>query len=163
MSYFDPGNGDFIMIDGHMVERKAHAIALKIQEYDEDLQLICLDPSNENVSFTEAPFMVIRNKGNDVYERVLEAWELDDRILERLWLSDGRKNDQLDILAKMELAKKKEEKDAWNEKKWQNHELFAAAMANPKSSFSYKNEEGELVTIKDDEGVSKNKGRQSFS
>jgi hypothetical protein len=46
---------------------------------------------------------------------------------------------------------------------WQNHELFAAAMSNKKSEFSYKNEAGEHVTIKDNEGVVKDKGRQSFS
>lgn len=163
MTYFDPGNGKFVAVDGCLVDRDCLHIAEKIQDYDPNLQLIALDPDDLHASFTSAPFMVIRHKGDGTYERVLEAWELDDRILERLWLADGTKNNQLDQLVSLEAVKKKEQDDANKEKMWQNHELFAGAMRNPKSSFSYKNEEGTLVTIKDNEGVVKDKGRQSFS
>lgn len=163
-SYFDPGNHqDFIMIDGNIVERKAHAIVQKIKEYDEDLDVFCIDPSHPDVTFADAPFVIVRRTPNGTYERVFEAWELDDRIIERLWLSDGQKNNQLDILVKMEEKKKREEEYAKSQKMGANHELFASAMATPKSSFSFRNEAGELVTIKDDEGVSYNNDRKSFS
>ncbi len=160
---FDPGNGKFIIVDGNIVERDAHNIAVKIKEYDEDLELICLDPDSESVTFASAPFLVIRRTADGTYERVLEAWELDDRIIERIWAADGTKNNVLDKLVAMERANKKKEEDAWNEKKWAKHELFAGAMANPKSSFTFKNEAGEVVKISDDSGVSKNGNRKSFS
>jgi hypothetical protein len=163
MTYFDPGNGKFVAVDGCLVDRDCLHIAEKIQDYDPDLQLIALDPDDLHASITSAPFMVIRHKGDGTYERVLEAWELDDRVIERLWLADGTRNNQLDQLVSLEQAKKAKEDYDNSQKMWQNHELFAAAMSNKKSEFSYKNEAGEHVTIKDTEGVVKNKGRQSFS
>lgn len=162
-NYFDPGNHqDFILVDGNIVEKRAHAIVQKIKEYDEDLDVLCLDPTHPDVTFADAPFVVVRRTPQGTLERVFEAWELDDRILERLWLSDAQKNNQLEILARMEEKKKREEDYAKSQKMGANHELFAAAMSTPKSSFSFRNEEGDLVTIKDDSGVNYNNDRKSY-
>ena len=159
---FNPGDGNYINIDGNLVEKDSLRIAEKIQDYDPDLQLICADPHDLRISFATAPFMVIRRRENGTYERVLEAWELDDRILERIWAADGTKNNQLDQLVAMEHRKKADKDYADKQKMNANHELFAAAMATPKSSFSYRNEKGEHITIKDNEGVVKNKGREQY-
>lgn len=159
---FDPGNGNFLVVDGQIVERDALHIAEKIQDYDPDLQLLCLDPDNLHAHVTDAPFVVVRRRDDGRYERVLEAWQLDDRIIERIWAADSARNNQLEQLIALENKKKKEKEDADREVMMQNHELFRAALANPKSEFSFENKEGDLVTISDTEGVKKNKGRQSF-
>lgn len=163
MTYFDPGNGNFVMIDGNIVERDALHIAEKIQDYDPDLMLICADPDDPRMGFATAPFLVIRQRTDGTYERVLEAWELDDRILERIWAADGTRNNQLDQLVKMERQQQRDKETAEKEVMGANHELFAAALANPKSSFSFKNREGDLVTVKDEHPVTYNKGRESYS
>lgn len=161
MAYFDPGNGKFVVIDGNIVERDALRIAEKIREYDSDLELICLDPDSDH-ALSSAPFIVIKDRGNGVFDRVLEAWTLDDQIIERLYLADGQATDLLDRLAKMEYAKKKEQEDKWQETKWQSHELFAAAMQNPKSSFTFHNNDGELVRVHDTDGIIKDNNKKSF-
>jgi len=92
--YFDPGHGQYVVLDGVIVERDALYIAEKINDYDPDLQLICLE-SEALASIHDAPFLVIRDRGNGVFERVLEAWELDDRIIERLFTADCARNNPL--------------------------------------------------------------------
>lgn len=161
--YFDPGSGNHVMIDGMIVEKDALRIAEKIKDYDPDLILITADPNDPEVSFTSAPFLVLKDKGNGVYERVLEAWKLDDQILERLWLSDGAKNNQLEILAKMELAKKAEETRQWEEKRGANKELATSIISSPQSSYKFKNKEGDLIKLHEDTGVDRNNGRKSFN
>ena len=162
-TYFDPGNGNFVIVDGNIVERDAHNIAVKIKEYDEDLELICLDPDSPDITFASAPFLVIKRTADGSYERVLEAWQLDDRIIERIWAADSQKNNVLDTLVKMEEKQRKEREDANKQQMFENHELFAAAMQNPKSSFTFKNDEGDMVKISDEEGVVKNNNRKSFN
>jgi hypothetical protein len=165
MPVFDPGNGNYLVIDGHIVERDALRIVEKIQEYDERLSVICLDTEGSNApGVNDAPFLVIRENDNGVYERVLEAWSLDDKIIERIWASDNQKNDILAKLVEMENAKKKEADDKAAEENGAAREMLVAAVKNPKSSFTFRDKEtDDLVKIHDDTGVSRNKGAKTFS
>lgn len=148
---FDPGNGNFLVIDGHIVERDALRIAEKIADYDPALRLVCLD--NEGFeSVRDAPFMVVRDNGHGTVERVLEAWTLDDRIIERIWAADNSKHDILAKLVAEENRLKKDREDKEREEREANVELMAAAVTNKKSSFQFHNREGELVKIHDDRG-----------
>lgn len=161
--WFDPGTGNFLMVDGAIVERDALYIAEKLQDYDPDLVVLCLDPENLHAQFTDAPFVVCRRLPNGQYQRVLEAWKLDDTVLERVYLADSHRNNQLDLLVKMEEQKKREKEAADKAKMDENHLMLAAAIRNPKSTFTFKNDEGEKVTVHETEGVKKDNGKKSFS
>lgn len=160
MTYLDTG-ANLVNVEGQLVERDALMIAEKVRDYDSDLQIICIDPSR--ASFTDAPFIVVRDKGNGIFEKVLEAWALDDKILERIWASDCSKNDVLTTLANMEMAKKREAAAISYEKSGHNMELGAAIIATPKSSFTYKDEKGDLVKIHESEPVTRNAQKKSYS
>jgi len=162
MTYLDPGNHQLVDVDGQLVEADALKIAEKVHDYDPDLQIICVDPSR--AAFTEAPFLVIRDKGSGVFEKVLEAWVLDDKIIERIWASDGAKFNTLDTLVGMENRKKMEAQYINDQKRGHNIELGVSIIRNPKSSYTFKDDRtDDLVTIHENKPVTRGKEQKSFS
>lgn len=153
---------DYInMGGGVLVERDAFEIAKRIKEYDSDLELICLDPADPNVKVTSAPFMVVWRNPSGIYEKVLEAWQLDARILERLWSADQQKTDQLHTLEQWEAQLRKKNESRYREEMDNNGEMLAAAMKNPKSSFTF-HKDDDLVKINDVGPVTRNREKKSF-
>jgi hypothetical protein len=62
----------------------------------------------------------------------------------------------------MEEKKKADKEKADKEKMEENHRVFAAALRNKKSTFTFENSKGELVTIDEATGVKKDT-RKTFS
>ena len=159
-NWFDPGSGNFMMVDGQVVEKDALYITEKLMDYDPDLRVLCLDPEQSSVN--EAPFIVVKIQDNGSMTRVLEAWTLDDQIIHRVWLADQTKNDQWEQLIKKEAELKAKQEDADNQIMGHNHEIFQGALATDKSEYSFEKND-ELVTISDNHGIKYNKGKKSYS
>jgi len=155
--YFDPGDGNFLAVDGQIVERDALRIAERLQEHDPDLRVMCLDPSKADVN--DAPFVICHQRSDGTMYRIFECWELDDRVVERVILADNHQYDAISKLESMQEIQRKLKEDRYRDKSLENQELVAAAVRNLKSSFSFKNDEGELVTVHDDKPVEKGHGR----
>lgn len=163
MAYFFDGKKHHL-IDGVFVEDDALKIAQQIHDYDPKLTLICLDPNDPDVKFTSAPFMVIQEMPDGTYEKVLEAWELDARVLQRVWAADFTKANQLEAMDAMEARFKKEQEDQRREAIGAKTEMAIAAFKNPTSSFSFvKEETGDLVTIHDRGPKTLNKAKKSVT
>lgn len=148
-NWFDPGTGDFLVVDGNIVERDALRVVEAIKDYDPDLEVLCLDPNQAGIN--EAPFVICeRRKTDGALVRIMEAWSLDDRVLERIRLSDTARQNVLDDLVKKEeqrrldLAKKAEEDSA------ENKDLVEHIVKNKKTSYTFKNDNDELVTLYED-------------
>src|SRR5688572_16299641 len=89
-----PVNGDqFIVIDDMIVEKKMHDIVERIKDYDDRLELLCVDPAT--CAFSEAPFVIAEVTPSGEVFKVFEAWEINDAILERIYLADTRRVDVL--------------------------------------------------------------------
>jgi len=147
-NYFDPGTGDHVVVDGQIVERDALHIAERIKEYDEDLEIMCVDPDLSDIN--DAPFVICWRRPNGTLVKVFEAWQLDNTILERVALADQYRYDAFDRVTTLEEAAKKLKEDRYRDMQLENQEVVAAAVKNLKSSFSFKNKEGDKVTIHDD-------------
>lgn len=149
-SVYDPGDGNFLVIDGHIVERDALRIAEKIKEFDPNLELLCLDP-DYIPDVNEAPFVVCEYV-NGVFKRVLEAWTLDDTILQRLQYA---RNFTIDELCKkvddLKQVQYDRVKSKYKDAAALRQDLTAHIVDNRTSRYSFKDEEtGEKVTIFDD-------------
>lgn len=163
MAYFFDGKKHHL-IDGVFVEDDALKIAQQIHDYDPKLTLICLDPNDPDVKFTSAPFMVVQEMPNGTYEKVLEAWELDARVLQRIWAADFTKANQLEAMDAMEARFKKEQEDQRKEAIGDKTDMAIAAFKNPKSSFTYRQEStGDLVTVNDVGPQTVNKAKKSIT
>jgi len=147
--WYDPGTGQFIVVDGHIVERDALRIAEAIAEYDPNLYLLCLDPARAE-GITEEPFVVAEKTKDGTLKPVLRAWKLDDEILLRLYNADTQKKDVLANLLKMEEQQKLDAQTRYQEKRDEAKDILQH-LAGMKSRFSVRDSNtGELLTFYDD-------------
>jgi hypothetical protein len=147
-NWFDPGNGEYLVVDGNIVERDALRIAEAIKDYDENLELICVDPNMADVN--EAPFIVCeRRKSDGALIRIMEAWELDDRILERIYAADTNRSDVLAGLIKKEEQIRRDTESRYQEKRDANKDLVESIVKNMKSKYVFE-KDGKKVTLYDD-------------
>jgi hypothetical protein len=142
----------YIVIDNMLVDKKMHDIAQKIDEYDEHLCILCVDPAW--CEFSEAPFVlaeIVDTKDGPQVFKVFEFWELNDSILERIYASDTRR---VDVLAEMDKNNKKvkdEEHRRYREKMQATADLAASIITSRKSSYTYTDEDRDAkVTVYDD-------------
>jgi hypothetical protein len=135
-------NDDYIVIDNMLVDKKMHEIAQKINEYDEQLCILCVDP--DTCGFSEAPFVLAEvvntAEGPQVF-KVFEFWELNDSVLERLYKSDTRRVDVLAEIDKNNQRVRDEENRRYREKMESKIDLVASIIASMKSSYTYNDPE----------------------
>lgn len=155
---------EHVQIGSMLVEKDALNIVEKLKEYDPDLDVMCADPMDPRINFATAPFIIIRRREDGTHERIMEAWELDDRILERVFAADCIKGDNpLDLLFQMEAKKKAENDAAWREKADAAAELSLAVIKDPKSSYTFRNKEGDKVAIHENKPPTRNDDRTYIS
>ena len=151
-TYYDPGTGDFVMLDGNVVERSALYLVEKIKDINPDLEVLCLDPAYAE-SLNEEPFMICERVGDQVY-KIFGVWELDDSVLERIHLSDTKRIDVFNNMVKMENQQKLDNERRYKEKKDATKDLVVSIAKNRKSSFSFiRDTDGAKVTLYEDRPV----------
>lgn len=140
------GLKETIVVDGAIVEKDALRIAEAVEALDPNLKILCLDPATAGVN--DAPFMVVELCTDGVWRRVFSAWELDQRILDRLHMADKFKgNDAMAMIEAAEARYRNAEHQRFEEQALERQDLVASIVRSKKSSFTFKNEEGVWVTI----------------
>jgi hypothetical protein len=163
MVVLDDGK-NYLDMGGVWVQDDALRVAQAVKQYDDNLEVICLDPDDPRVKITSAPFMVIQRMPNGTYQKVLEAWELDDRVLQRIWAADQQKNNQLDTLEKWEKAIKDGQEKRYREQLDEANELSLDVLASRASSYSFKNKSDDKIKLHENNPIpTLNDGKKSFS
>jgi len=140
------GLKDTIIVDGAVVEKDALRIAEAIEDISPNLKVICLDPTTAGVN--EAPFVIVELCTDGVWRPVFSAWQLDQRVLDRIHMADRYAgNNALAMVEEAEAAFYKKEHQRFQEEREKAIDLVASIVRSPKSSFTFKNEEGVWVTI----------------
>ena len=148
MPVLDGGVNGMINVDGMLVEKDVYEIASRIKEYDENLEIMCLDPSRSSIS--EAPYVVVERGRDGVYYKVLECWALDASIIDRIAIADTNRHDVLDLADEMAATADAMRVRRYEDRRARNRDLFESFARNKKSKFTYKDElTGDLITIKD--------------
>lgn len=158
---YKKGNGEFIELDGAIVEVDALNVVERIRNYDEKLDVMCIDPLKAGIN--DAPFILIWLNNSGQWEKVFEFYELDDRVLERIYNADQQRFDAFTRTVKMEEYVKKQRESRYNEVKDEAKEKMLAAVVNKSSSFSIHNKQGDLVKIHENSPRSINNAKRSFS
>jgi hypothetical protein len=120
-------------------------IVNEIRERFPDYRVKYLDP-HKHSDITDAPYVI-----TDDYDNVvLTVWSLDKRVLDTLYqmrdVETLKKKVELDRLA-IE-AKKKANREAISEPA---KDLMLHAFRSPKTTYTFKNSEGEIIKVSDDE------------
>jgi hypothetical protein len=145
-----PGKDDFINVHGMMVEKKAHHIVERIKDIDDSLEVLCVDP--EQAGIFEAPFMLIEHRMTPDGPRafkVFDFWELNESIVERVYLADTARHDVLAEIDKENARVKAAQESEHRSKMESKKDLVASIINNTKSSYSFV-DEGVKKTIYED-------------
>ena len=146
---YNTGTGQYVDVDGMIVESDTLRVAEAINDYDPNLVVLCIDPDHvEGIS--EEPF-VIAEKGKDgVLRPVLRAWVLDDLVLQRIQASDTARSDPFHLLETMEEKAKKASRSRYNDIREETRDIVAH-IAGIKSKYTVRDTKtGELITFYDD-------------
>lgn len=148
----DVGQPKLVNVDGMLVEEDALRIAERLAETHPNVAILCVDP--ELADFNDAPFIVAELCADGQYRRIFEAWQLDERILERVYAADRFTG--ADLLARIDAqnaAVKKEQHRRYRDEMAEKADLAAIVMKHvdkhSKATFNDPNT-GDKVTIYDD-------------
>lgn len=153
--YYDPGHGNVIAVDGMLVERDVYGVIQRIQEYDENLRVLYVDPDKSDIS--DAPYVICEVGRDGKMYKVFEAWSMDERVYQRVVEADQARFNALEIIGEWE----KKQEDAINRRyqdaSERNRDLIEHVVKSTKSRYSYKDETtGDKVTIFDDRPTERN-------
>lgn len=135
------------LASGDYVESDVFGIAKRIQDYDPNLRLKYLPP--EQASLTDAPYALFELCRDGVERLVFTIWELDNRVLERLYAADNAKHDVLLQLDKHNNSLRSDLNRRYEDKRLAHKDLTSSILKSPKHKYSFKNDKGELITVDD--------------
>lgn len=142
-----------VNVEGLLVERDVLGIIEAIQDYSDRLVVMYIDPNRAD--FSSAPWLIAERCNDGLLRRVMEVWELDKTVLDRIRAADTHTLDVLDAIgnhnAKVRLEKERHFKDEAAEL----NDLMVAVLKNPKTTYSFPTPMGEIVTLDDHLGVVK--------
>lgn len=152
MATLDTGES-FETVDGQIVEKDALRIAERLKEYDDNLEILCIDPAKSEIN--DAPFIICERKGDGSLVRVFEAWQLDNTIIERVILADKHKFDPNARFESLAAMTKKLTGDRYKDRQGELADMMATAVGFKKSAFKMRNHEGDMVKINEKGPVEK--------
>jgi len=145
-NYYDPGTGTHVIVDGMIVERDALRVAEAIKDYDENLEILCVDPNHVD-GISEEPFVIAEKGADGILRPVLRAWELNDLVLQRIIAADRT---TLQTLEQLEASQKLESQRRYNDIREETQDIVRH-IAGMRSRYSVRDSRtGDLLTFYDD-------------
>lgn len=146
--------------DNYRAEKDVLGIVEWIRNYGDyygQLDVAYLDPDRVDSPF-DAPYIIIEWR-NGVAHHVFSVWELNESVKQRVLAADLK---YVDVEAEMEKHNAKVRKEIaqkGRESFAEARDIIEHAAANPKTSYSFANTEGEIVTVDSHNGVVKRDGQ----
>lgn len=135
------------MADGSLVESDVLRIAEKIAEYDDNLRLKYCPPSVADM--TDAPYALFERCRDGIERLVFYIWELDDRILERIYLADNAHRNVMDEVEKANEKVKADIQRRYEEKVAEDADILKSFLNSPKGRWSFNQPDGTKITLDD--------------
>ena len=122
------------LAEGVLVEEDTLDVIRRIMEYDENLRVKYLRPDSSDI--TDAPYAIFEVCPDGIERLVFTVWELDQRVLERLYLADTQKHD---IIARIEGANQRARADQqrrFRESMEEAADIAAHVIRSPKTEYT---------------------------
>ena len=160
--YLDTGK-ELINVDGMIVEKDLYHLVQKIKEYDENLEVMYLDPSRSLREFSDAPWIIAERCRDGQLRTVFSVWKMDDSVLERIYQADNEKFHVLHNLDKHNDGIRREVARRYQEQRDEARDIVEHVLRSPKGRYSFPSTTGETVTLDDHVGVIKRVGEPDHS
>jgi hypothetical protein len=128
-------------------------IVERIRAYDPNLDVAYLDPDKGSIS--DAPYVIVEHCRDGVTRLLFSVWELNASVMDRIYAADTTK---VDVQGAIDLANEKARKELTEKKKerfGEAKDITEHIIKNPKGTYSFPTAAGEIVTLRDDEGIIK--------
>lgn len=139
------------MASGELVERDVLNIAEKLRQYDPNLQLQYLDPSHFDAGIGDAPWRVLEMCKDGIPRVVLTAWELDERVLERIEAADNNRRDLIAVIDGRNEVIRRERNRRYEEERENEKDIIVSYLKSPKGRWSVEHK-GKKITFDDQHG-----------
>ena len=127
-----------------LIERDALRISERIREYDENLKIQYLeDPDAPG----EPPFRLVEHCRDGIDRVVFTFWELDERILQRIYRADTVRHDIDKRLTTANAKAKMRQRQRYQDQKDEAADIAVHVLKSPKNRYTYKNEDGKKITF----------------
>jgi len=141
---------------GVYVENDVLGVVEEIQRRFPTLDVQFLDP-RRFPELTDAPYRIIEHCP-DGFDRILfSTWQLDNRVIDRIYAADTSRGNILDRIDQNNTRVREGEQRRFQERLDEAADL-AAHVLKAGTTYSFKNTDGELIVLRDDEGITKRVG-----
>ena len=125
--------------DGHWINEKFARIAEIIHDFDHRLQLVWIPPENRT-AFDTKPYGVLHTSDQGLQKIVMfiKEDELDERVLEHLFLNDTERHDVIARLEAQDLAQQVLRNKEKMEKAEERQEFIKTVVGSPLHTFKHK-------------------------
>lgn len=123
------------MVEGVLVEGDALHIAERIHEYDPNLTLQYLEQA---ANVNEPPFRVIEHCRDGVDRVAFTAWELDERLLQRIYAGDNARHDLDRIITEANRKAKDAQKAKQRDSRLEAQDITQHVIKSPRVRYSVK-------------------------
>jgi len=133
-------NGEVVQVDDDVM-----GIVSEIRDRWPELTVQYLDP-DRFAEITDTPYRIVEV---DTGYCVLGVWQLDRRVIDQLSLRDLSRRELDELFKKEDEQVKKDKQAVGAEVRAEKRDVLEHIFRSPKGSYSFKNDEGETVTVKD--------------
>lgn len=137
------------LADGSYVEADVLNIVEKIRDYDPNLNVKYVDPALADPS--DPPYKVVELCPDGIERVVFGVWELDEKVLERLYAADNaRTNVLVDIHGNNILAQKEMDR-RYREVCLEDQDVVSHLLKSPKGRYSFRRRMDDALIVVDDD------------
>lgn len=122
------------LAEGVLIEEDTLGVIRQIMEYDERLRVKYLRPGAGDI--TDAPYAIFELCPDGKERLVFTVWELDQRVMERLYLADTQKHD---IIARIDGANQRARRDSqrrFRDSMEEAADIAAHVIRSPKTEYT---------------------------
>lgn len=139
-------NGFVRLDDSSIVEHDVLNIIQQIMAYDDNLKVQYLE---RNANAGDAPWRVIERCKDGEWRIIFYAWQMDERVLDRIRLCDCHAVDVLSSMDSRNASLRRLEGRRFQERIDEAHDLTTHILRSPKGRYTFK-DGNRLVTVDDD-------------
>jgi hypothetical protein len=139
------------------VEKGVNDIVDWIRNYDPNLDVMFLDPMKADSPF-DAPWIVVEHCRDGKTRLVFSVWKMDESVKARIYAADTTMVDIDTLITKENEKARERQKKQWEDKRGEAADIMKSAVKAP-TTFKFRNDEGELITLDDQHGIIKRDGK----
>lgn len=120
------------------IEDDMLGIVERVQAYDPNLRVQFLDPARGS-DITDAPYRIVEMCPDGLPRVVFSVWDLDERVMERLYRADNHRGNILQGLDGTNLLAEKNQKRRYDDEQAALHEMVRDTLRSPKEKYTATN------------------------